>query len=366
MIKPIKYLLFKLIYGKINKIILPKKDKDIFIKKVNFGKLINYNLYKIKKGRIFSDTINNTAYLINNSLIKDVSFQLKLKKNLRMVNGKINENFVIKNGTPKFIKKVDGSVFSLLSGGAAKNNYWHWIFDVLPKIGIFKKSRERSPDFYLLPSLKKKYQIDSLYELNIPIKKLLDGEKYKHIKSHKILSVDHPNVFKNNPSTSIQNIPFWIIKWLKKQYVNNNKQKTLFPKKIFINRDEDSHTEKRKLVNNNEVKSFLEKCGFTSVTLSKYEFKKQVKLFNNANFIVGLHGAGFANIVFSKPKTKVLEIKSKSSGNVITNLAKKCSMEYTSYVDRDTKSINNQDSHTKVDIEKLKKLIFSLEQRRKH
>jgi capsular polysaccharide biosynthesis protein len=42
-------------------------------------------------------------------------------------------------------------------------------------------------------------------------------------------------------------------------------------------------------------------------------------LFNNATHIVGLHGAGFANLAFSKPKTLVLELKSKFAGPVCGN-----------------------------------------------
>ena len=33
-------------------------------------------------------------------------------------------------------KKVDGNVLSLLTGGGGNENYWHWLFDVLPRIKI--------------------------------------------------------------------------------------------------------------------------------------------------------------------------------------------------------------------------------------
>ena len=81
-----------------------------------------------------------------------------------------------------------------------------------------------------------------------------------------------------------------------------------FNRKIFINREEDSVLEKRKIINNKEVENLLTEHGFKSLTLSNYDFKTQVELFKNAKFIVGLHGAGFANIIFSNPGTKVLEL----------------------------------------------------------
>ena len=105
--------------------------------------------------------------------MKEVSYQFKLKKNLQIVNGSIKENFVIKNGTPKIISRFDGNVFSLLSGGAAKNNYWHWVFDVLPKFGILEKLKNKNKiDYFLLPSTKKDYQVASIQELGISVQDL--------------------------------------------------------------------------------------------------------------------------------------------------------------------------------------------------
>ena len=52
---------------------------------------------------------------------------------------RINENIVLKIGTPRIQKRIKGSVFSLLSGGAAKTNYFHWLFEILPKLEILNK-----------------------------------------------------------------------------------------------------------------------------------------------------------------------------------------------------------------------------------
>ncbi len=361
MIKSIKYSIFKLIYGNISKTINPQNSNKIISKKIYLGNSINYNFYNILKGRVYSDTVNNTAYILNNRLIKDASFQYRLKKNLQIINGNILDNFVIKNGTPKFLKNFEGSVFSMLSGGAAKNNYWHWIFDVLPKIGMIEKlNLKYKPDYYLLPSLKKKYQMETLLDLKIPKKKLLNGEKYKHIQCDNLLTVDHPYVFKNNPSKSIVNIPIWLIKWLRKKYVNTNSVKSNSFKKIYIDREDDSILKNRRIVNNKEVKNLLTNHGFSVVSLSSYSFREQVKMFNSAKFIVGLHGAGFANLVFSKPNTKVIELTSKYGGNVLQYLGKRCHLNYKKIVDTSSQSFKHQDNPIKIDLKKLKKFILPL------
>ncbi len=355
-----KNFIFKLIYGKITKVIKPKDSKKIIKKKITFSNSNIYNFYSISNGRVFSDSVNNTAYILGKFLIKDASYQYKLKKNLQIINGNIFDNFVIKNGTPKILKKIDGSVFSLLSGGAAKNNYWHWIFDVLPKLAMIEKLNFRNkPNYFLLPSLKRKYQIETLLDLNISKQKLLDGEKYKHIKCNQLLTVDHPYVFNNNPSKSIVNIPIWIIKWLRKKYIKKRSLKSNYFKKIYIDREDDSISENRRIINNDEVKTLLTNLGFKIVSLSNYSFRDQVKIFNNTKLIVGLHGAGFANLVFSKPNTKVVELSSKYSGNVLPYLAKRCHLDYKKIVDSSSQSFKHQDNPVKIDLKKLKKLILS-------
>ena len=356
-----KYWLFKLFYSKIRTIVTAKKIKSISIKKIFFKNNAQYKLYNIPYGRVYSDTVNDTAFIINKSLIKEPSFQFRFKKNYQIINGSVNENFVLKNGTPNVLKKIDGNVFSLLTGGAGKNNYWHWIFDVLPRIGILEKSNfQIKPDYYLLPSLSKNYKKQTLLDLKISSSSLIDGEEHKHIVCNNLITVDHPIIFNNNPSKSILNIPIWVIDWLRKNYIKNNYKKSNSEKNFFIDRISDANLSIRKIINNEEVKNTLENLGFKSIILSNLNFKKQVKLFKNANFIIGLHGAGFANLVFARQKTKVIEIASKDSGDVILNLAKKCNLNYKRIIEKNLlSSLKFQNSHINVDIRRLKKLVLS-------
>ena len=72
------------------------------------------------------------------------------------------------------------------------------------------------------------------------------------------------------------------------------------------------------------------KNDFISVRLHDMKFSEQVDLFHNAECVVGLHGGGFGNIVFCKPKTKIIELKSVSAAHAIENLAKKNDLNYIS------------------------------------
>ena len=357
--KLLKNFIFFLFYRKLEKIIKANAIKDIDVKKIFFNDLISYNFYKIPNGRIYSTTVHDTAFIIGKSLIEESSFQYRYDKNDRIFNAKPEDNIVFKNGTPNFLKKVNGSVFSLLCGGAGKNNYWHWIFDVLPKIGILEKLKlDRDPDFFLLPSLSKNYQKETFKSLGILSKKLLDGEKFKHITSDNILTVDHPNVFNNNASQSITNMPVWIIEWLRKKFIKKDNLNTQFSKKIYIDRNKEKNNKHRKIVNSDEVRNLLTSFGFESITLSEHTFQQQVKIFENADSIVGLHGAGFANIVFSKPGTKLLEIQSLTAGNACANLAKKCKLTYQNIIEKNVSpNLKHQNSQLIVNLSNLRKKI---------
>ena len=110
----------------------------------------------------------------------------------------------------------------------------------------------------------------------------------------------------------------------------NNEEK--YPRKIYIDRSDNSlkSPPQRLLKNEEEIKKYLLKNNFVSVKLHETEFSDQVNLFYNAEFIVGLHGGGFANLAFCRPKTKVIELKSVNAGTPIENLAIKNDLNYDS------------------------------------
>jgi len=72
----------------------------------------------------------------------------------------------------------------------------------------------------------------------------------------------------------------------------------------------------------------LIKNGFEIFTLGEMSFVDQINLFNNASQIIGLHGAGFANLIFCRPQTNVLELKPITAGPVCGNLAKNNNLNY--------------------------------------
>ena len=130
-----------------------------------------------------------------------------------------------------------------------------------------------------------------------------------------------------------------------------------FSYNVYIDRNDELSNELpvRSISNENEIKKFV------IAKLHNMHFKEQVNLFHNAECIVGLHGGGFGNIVFCKPGTKIVELKSSSAGYVIKNLAKKNDLNYIS-LEAKAKEIYkfefpNQQGSIHIPISRLSKVI---------
>ena len=214
--KKLSYFLFSKIYGKIEKSIKSDSDKRIKVTFANMEKDFRYKVYKITDGKLYTDRIHDTAVILENKIIEGPSFQLRNNNN-----SPISNNVVFEKGTPRILKKLDGTVASLLTGGGGNSNYWHWIYDVLPRLKLCEQIKKLEEiDYFILPSLEKKFQSETLDKLNISRKKMLSSVKFRHLKASELIVTDHPYVFTNNSHKDVQNIPEWIVKWLKEKEPN--------------------------------------------------------------------------------------------------------------------------------------------------
>jgi hypothetical protein len=92
--------------------------------------------------------------------------------------------------------------------------------------------------------------------------------------------------------------------FLKKEALRHNSKTREYSNKVFISREDAS---KRKLKNKENIRSYLEKKGFKSYKLSELSFSEQISLFSQAEVVLGVHGAGLTNLIFSS-NCKVYEI----------------------------------------------------------
>ena len=338
---------FKIVYGKIN--YFHKKNRCLKMYKVEKNKR-KYKIFEIENCRVYTDTVHDTAFINNNKIINQVSFQLR-----NLVNSNIKNNRVLKHGTPKFLKTLDSPLLCILTGGGGNNNFWHWMYDVLPRIGIVEnKFALKKFKFFFVPNKEFLYQIDTLKILGI-LKKSISSKKFKHIYSDKIIATNHPWQYSKSAHKDIGEVPKWISFWIRKKFLKF-KSKKKFYNKIYIDRSDSKFNinNKRIILNEKEIREILLKKKFKIIRLSEYSFKDQIAIFNNAKIIVGNHGAGFANLVFCKRNTKIVEFIDKNTSKPIKKISKDLSLKYFSILGkRKNSDLGDQNNNLQISTKKL-------------
>lgn len=296
---------FKQIYGKIFYDPNNLRSDKVSINEIRNGNIINYysknyQVYKIKNGRIYTDNLENVAIIDGNKIIDNISYQ-QILGNLV----KANKNSSLEKGTPRIKRKFNGRVLSLAQGASGNSNYYHWLFDLLPKIKLYSEIYKLNDLDYLYAFKLKKFQLESLIPLGLEKIKIIDIKRDRHIEANEIICTDHPYYFNGYFEIESQNIPSWVVKWLRETFLQTAKKFTCSDK-IFIDRS--SSSSHYHLKNDDEISNFLAKKGFIKYKIENLSFFEQIYLFMNAKFVIGAHGAGLANLAFCQKRTKVIEI----------------------------------------------------------
>ena len=197
--------------------------------------------------------------------------------------------------------RLKGTVLILNSSGT--NNYYHWLFDILPRIYLYYRRFDdfNKIDYILLNSVNFPFQIDTLELLNVPISKVINtyGE-YKYIEADKVIA---PSM----PSSTSYTVDKFTCEFLRNLIPTKETKNNV---RIFISREK---ANMRKIINEDELFFKLEeKYGFIKVFLEDLRIETQAQLFKDAEIVIGAHGAAFSNLVFCRPKTNVLEFYTNS------------------------------------------------------
>tara|TARA_B100001564_G_scaffold359962_1_gene384196 strand:- start:4712 stop:5812 length:1101 start_codon:yes stop_codon:yes gene_type:complete len=351
--KTFSYKLFFLFYGKIS---VNKKYENKIIKKktIRLDNKFKYSIYECNNSRIYTNRIQDTAVIHKNIILSALSFQLRnnnFSKNIK-------DNIALKIGTPRKLKKINGTLVSLLTGGGGNNNFFHWMFDVLPKIAIIEKYYDlKKIDYFLCPDLNR-WQLQTLILLGLKKEQCLSSVKFRHVQANKIITVSHPWLRSKNIVKDIENLPIWISKWLRKKFINIKSNKN-FSKKIYIDRS-DTISNYRKIINENDLKILLKKKGFKFFRLANLNFKDEVQLFYNAKKIVGLQGAGLTNLIWCRKNTRIIEIRSRYTNKLYENLSIQNNLNFLKIQSKPLEK--NIKSHSvggtlKINLKKLDKIL---------
>jgi capsular polysaccharide biosynthesis protein len=312
--------------------------------------ITNYVVAVVPNGRLYSNNIDMVAVITkDNQLLADVSFQYHMHRIAKPQENKVfKQNFFI---APK---KYKGVVFNMLAGGGPIINYGHWLIDVVPRIYLLKKSGWFDKvDWFVVPNYRIDFQKDTLRLLGISADKIIIGTEQLHVEADILISSTAPRGDRSYL------MPNWIVDFHRQSYINPDIDEKKYPSMIYITRRDGKA---RKVLNESELITTLERYGCKCVELSSYTFIEKVNLFNAAKIIISVTGAGLANVMYCNKNAKVIEIYPDVLIHTFNyNLAHIVGLDYHYMIckaDTDAKNlIEANDANIKVDVDELKSLL---------
>ena len=277
--------------------------RDSFVLEKDDG---THRVLTLRNGRIFTDLCITVGIMKERWLYKTFSCQFADDPEFSL----LNNRFGVIN---RFPVRIHGNLVSLLTGGGGNYNYYHWLFDVLPRFFLVREAcGVRPEDVFLVPDKRLEFQQSSLKLLGVNLANSLSSFDSRHVRADLLIATTHPKAVRTGCSRQISP---WICDELRAAFVKPSCDNSIglakekVPQKIYISRGD--NTNHRNLIDEQAFLSELLPRGFLSYTLSSLTFEQQVELFASAEVVVGVHGAGFANIVFAPQNIKVIEIASK-------------------------------------------------------
>jgi len=184
------------------------------------------------------------------------------------------------------------------------SSYYHWITEYLPKIRLLEYYTNETgiePTVLITPN-SRRFVRETLETVGYPSYEEWGGERANVDKLivplHRLHNFNYHDPPRSNYNPSRDDLC-----WLRKQVRSNimDCEETTSPDRIYVSRQrtDSDHTSSRKVANYEDVEPILREFGFESYILEDLRFREQVRLFSEAEVIMGPHGAGLVNMIFS-------------------------------------------------------------------
>lgn len=172
------------------------------------------------------------------------------------------------------------------------HNFYHWMIEILPRLVLFDLAEDLHHLKLVVPKSSPKFVKESLYLAGYENQvSFVEDGVYRFERLH-ILSR-----LAKTASISPHAIE-WLTHKIKVSDVETSK------KRVYVSR---SDARIRYITNELDVQSVLSDFGFETVVMSNYTLAEQIRIFQQAEVVVGSHGAAFAHIASMAPETTFME-----------------------------------------------------------
>lgn len=222
----------------------------------------------------------------------------------------------------------------MLGNSAGANCYYHWMLDLLPKLGYLERAGFdlNSISYFLVRETVTPFQIESLKKFGINSSRIVQTAKHPYLSCDKVLLVD----LKHAVNMAMhQFVPNWLNSTfgVKDQASAQDKPRddSQTQLRLYLKRPKGV---RRGIANEADLEYLLIERGFQIAVMEGLSIDQQARLLAQADIVVSPHGGALTNMVFAQPGTKIIELFGTHVYPYYFGLANLCEHEYHALLQR--------------------------------
>jgi hypothetical protein len=198
-------------------------------------------------------------------------------------------------------------------GGPIDNAYYHWLFNWAPRLVVLKALW---PELYDDPELRFAIDHRARAEPYAGFLRLmgLDSARIDYLDDANDYALTQPVLVSFLAQTTYYpEVIGWFVEAIRQgsRPVDEKAPR----RRVLISRRK-FDTPKRRIVNLDEIAPTLAAFGVEEVVLEDLDVEAQIALFSTAELVIGVHGAGLANLIFSPPDCRVVLLENERNLDV--------------------------------------------------
>jgi hypothetical protein len=281
----------------------------------NYIKNINFKLYDFKN--VILEPYRCTLFKNNNQNIDDYYFRFSLFSYNKFLHTLKTESV-----EPNDMIRTD---FDDIHFVPTSFNYYHMMIDCLPRLNEYFTNNDKTillnknfvdvfPGLYDILNKYLKFKNIKFFNYEKPTNSISTNHRFfiKNLQLYASLNNDSLQANKDIKNLAVH---FW------QKYVQDIFTPIKPFRKIFINRsikgDLQGQNSNARCGNQDEIFDELKKKDFELLDPNKIDLKTTIKMCFEAKEIIGVHGAGLSNILFTQPGVKFTQLVSRTNNNKI-------------------------------------------------
>lgn len=171
--------------------------------------------------------------------------------------------------------------------------YGHWLLEELPRLLMLR--RECPEEFAVIAHTRPGFAREA-FELGAFGWRLLEAGRYAHYACDRLIVPALAGAPGHPAARAVRCLEEFTAPW--------RAPTSDFGERLYLSREKAG---RRRVLNDAELGSRLEACGFRKIHAEELSWREQINAFSHARVIVAPHGAGLANLAFCRRGTRVVE-----------------------------------------------------------